>query len=108
ELVLRTMIAQSTFQSQQYDRKLQRERLQHLKERWLAMGWTAGGGIGELFAEAHAAAGDAAGAIDWYDVVLESATNDSSIRAFEQRSNLRVRAAWEKVEAAQHAHTQLS
>jgi hypothetical protein len=106
KLVLRTMIAQSTFQ--QYDRKLQRERLQHLKERWLAMKWTPGNGIGELFAEAHAAAGDVSGAIDWYDIVVESATGDCSIRAFEQRSNLRVRAAWDRVEAARKAQAALS
>jgi hypothetical protein len=101
DLVLRTLIAQSTFQ--QYDRAIQRQRLQHLKERWVAMRWPAGNGIGELFAEAHAAAGDVAGAIAWYDVVLGSATGDSSIRAFEQRSNLRVRAAWDKVASARDA-----
>ena len=76
---------------------------QRLKDRWLAMGWTAGNGIGELFAEAHAAAGDIAEAIGWYDVVLGSATGDCSIRAFEQRSNLRVRVAWDKVDAAREA-----
>jgi CHAT domain-containing protein len=103
KLVLRTLIAQSTFQ--QYDRTLQRQRLQRLKERWLAMRWTVGKGIGELFAEAHAAAGDTAGAIDWYDEVLASATGDGSIRAFEQRSNLRVRAAWDKVDAARNAQS---
>ena len=67
------------------------------------MRWPAGDGIGELFAEAHAAAGDVAGAIAWYDTVLSSATSDSSIRAFEQRSNLRVRQAWNKVAAARQA-----
>jgi CHAT domain-containing protein len=101
KLVLRTLIAQSTFQ--QYDRTIQRQRLEHLKEQWVAMRWTAGNRIGELFAEAHAAAGDVAGAIAWYDVVLGSATGDGSIRAFEQRSNLRVRAAWDKVAAARDA-----
>jgi hypothetical protein len=106
KLVLRTMIAQSTFQ--QYDRKLQRERLRHLRERWVAMKWTTGGGVGDLFAEAHAAAGDVSGAIDWYDVVLASATGDGSIRAFEQRSNLRVRAAWDRVEAARKSVAEVS
>ena len=98
KLVLRTLIAQSTFQ--QYDPALQRQRLQRLRDRWLAMQWTAEDGIGELFAEAQAAAGDVAGAIGWYDVVLASTTGDCSIRAFEQRSNLRVRAAWRKVAGA--------
>ena len=101
--MLRTLIAQSTFQSDQYPPPLQRNRLQFLKERWRTMGWKADGGIGELFAEAHTAAGDIAGAIGWYDVVLDAATGDCSIRAFEQRSNLRVRAAWDKVNAAQEA-----
>jgi CHAT domain-containing protein len=101
ELVLRTLIAQSTFQ--QYDRTIQRQCLSRLKDRWLAMGWTAGNGIGELFAEAHAAVGDIAEAIGWYDVVLGSATGDCSIRAYEQRSNLRVRTAWDQVAAAREA-----
>jgi hypothetical protein len=101
KLVLRTLIAQSTFQ--QYDRTIQRQRLLRLKDRWLAMGWTAGNGIGELFAEAHAATGDIAEAISWYDVVLGSTTGDCSIHAYEQRSNLRVRAAWDKVDAAREA-----
>ncbi|MEO8259426.1 MAG: CHAT domain-containing protein [Acidobacteriota bacterium] len=101
ELVLRTLIAQSTFQ--QYDRTIQRQRLARLKDRWLAMGWTAGHGIGELFAEAHAAVGDIAEAIGWYDVVLGSATGDCSIRAYEQRSNLRVRTAWDQLAAAREA-----
>ena len=51
------------------------------------MGWTAGNGIGELFAEAHAAAGDIAGAIDWYDVVLAIGDRrllDPGVRAAEQ------------------------
>ena len=101
KVVLQTLIAQSTFQ--QYDRGIQLQRLRHLKDRWAAMRWPAGDGIGELFAEAHAAAGDVPGAIAWYDTVLSSATSDSSIRAFEQRSNLRVRQAWNKVAAARQA-----
>jgi hypothetical protein len=104
KLVLRTIIAQCTFQrNHSYTPAQQRERLQHLKERWLAMGWTAGNGVGELFAEAHAAADDIPGAIAWYDVVVESAAGDCSIRVFEQRSNLRIRAAAASVDAAQQA-----
>jgi CHAT domain-containing protein len=101
KLVLRTLIAQSTFQ--QYDAAVQQQRLQHLKERWAALRWPPDDGVGELFAQAHAAAGDTVGAIAWYDAVLRSATGDCSIRAFEQRSNLRVRAAWDKVAAARGA-----
>jgi hypothetical protein len=76
------------------------QRLERLKARWLKLGWTTGNGVGELFAEAHAAAGDVSGAIRWYDAVLASTTGDCSIRAYEQRSNLRVRDAWAKVDAA--------
>ena len=105
KIVLQTLIAESTFQ--QCDRGIQLQRLQHLRDRWVAMQWSAHDGIGELFAEAHAAAGDVSGAIAWYDVVLSSATGDSSIRAFEQRSNLRVRAASDKVVAARQAQREV-
>ena len=104
KLVLRTIVAQCTYQRDHpYTAAQQRQRLQHLKERWLAMRWTAGQGIGELFAEAHAAAEDLAGAIAWYDVVIDASSGDCSIRAFEQRSNLRIRAAAAAVDAAQQA-----
>jgi CHAT domain-containing protein len=99
ELALRTLIAESTYQ-QKYEPAIQLQRLERLKARWLKLGWTTGQGIGELFADAHAAAGDMAGAIRWYDAVLASATGDVSVRAYEQRSNLRVRDAWAKVDNA--------
>jgi hypothetical protein len=102
ELALRTLIVESTYQKR-YEPAVQLQRLERLKARWLKMGWPAGKGIGELFAEAHAAAGDLPGAIAWYDLALGSATGDASIQAFEQRSNLRVRYAWASVESAQRA-----
>ena len=101
-LALGTLIVESTYQKK-YEPAVQLQRLERLKARWLKMGWSAGKGIGELFAEAHAAAGDLPGAIAWYDIVVGSATGDVSIQAFEQRSNLRVRDAWAAVESAQRA-----
>src|SRR5206468_1737067 len=67
--------------------------------------WAAYQCYGDLFAEAHAAAGEVSGAIRWYDAVLASTTGDCSIRAYEQRSNLRVRDAWAKVDAARRQAT---
>ena len=101
-LALRTLNVESTFQKK-YAPLVQLERLERLKARWLKLGWTVDDGVGELFAEAHAAAGDLDGAIGWYDAVLESTTGDCSIKAFEQRSNLRARQAWSKVEASKRA-----
>ena len=102
KLALRTLNVESTYQKK-YEPAVQLQRLEGLKARWLKMGWPAGQGIGELFAEAHAAASDLPGAIAWYDVALGSAAGDASIQAFEQRSNLRVREAWAGVERAQRA-----
>lgn len=102
KLALNTLVVESTYQKR-YPPSVQLVRLERLKTRWLTLGWPPGQGIGELFAEAHAAAGDIPGAIAWYDVVLGSATGDASILAFEQRSNLRVRQAWASVQAAQQA-----
>jgi hypothetical protein len=65
------------------------------------MKWPVGDRIGELFADAYAAVGELREAIKWYDAVLESEAGNISVRAFEQRSNLRIRLAWEAVAEAE-------
>jgi CHAT domain-containing protein len=95
KLALRTLIVESTFQRELHAASTQRERLHNLKERWQAMKWTIGERVGELFAEAYGAVGDLPEAIRWYDAVLESEVGDISVRAFEQRCNLRIRLKWE-------------
>jgi CHAT domain-containing protein len=97
KLALRTLIVESTYQREAHPQSRQRERLHNLQQRWQAMKWTVGDGVGELFADAYAAVGDLREAIRWYDAVVESAADNVSVWAFEQRSNLRIRVEWEAV-----------
>jgi CHAT domain-containing protein len=108
KLALRTLTVESTYQQQLHPSSHQRQRLEHLQQRWQAMKWTVGNRVGELFAEAFAAVGDLSAAIRWYDVVLASEVGDFSVRAFENRSNFRIRVAWEAVEAELRAQLDTS
>lgn len=98
KLVLKMLAVESTFQ--QKGPEIQRPRLVRLEARWKKMKWPVSFGVGELFAAAWAAAGDLDEAIRWYDQVLQAGDGRISVRAFEQRSNLRIRTAWRAVELA--------
>ena len=95
---LETLYVQSTFQG--YAAAYQLRRIRNLEARWEKMGWNASGDIAELFASAYKAAGNLPDAIRWYETTIAAGDETTSFRALEQRSNLRIRDAYDRAHAA--------
>ncbi len=106
KLALETLRVQTQFQH--YTPSYQLERVELVKKRWTEMKWSASGGVAELFAQAYAAAGDASSAIEWYGKAIEVNDGNVSLKALEQRGNLRVRQAWRAVEKARDRRERLT
>jgi tetratricopeptide (TPR) repeat protein len=66
-------------------------------EQRLGNAWQHLGEVAEMFGCAWAETGELARAIAWYERAVAANNGGASLRATEQLSNLRVRAAWEKV-----------
>ena len=106
KLALETLVVQRTYQG--YEAKYQLTRVRGLEKRWREAGWSATDGVAELFARVYASVGELQPAIDWYTRAVEVTAGDVSLRALEQRSNLRVRKAWETLDAAARGRSRVA
>ena len=61
--------------------------------------WATLGTVAEAFANAYVAAGNIEKAIAWYERAIAAPDGQASLRAVEQLGNLKVRLAWNSVQA---------
>jgi hypothetical protein len=97
-LALETLIVRKTYQG--HDDAPLLKSVGFLEGRYREANWTAGDGVGELFARIYAALNDFESAIRWYDEAIAVSNGNTSLKAIEQRANLRARQAWARVDAA--------
>ena len=95
-LALQTLAVESTFQGKSAED--QRAKIRHLEARFEVQ-WGSIGAVAEAFGVAWTAARDSARAIGWYERAMAANDGSASIKAAEQLGNLRVRLAWEAVDA---------
>ena len=105
KLALETIAVQTKFQH--FKPQAQLERVFSL-EKQFGPKWGKNGSVAELFGVAHAAARDLEGAIRWYEQAVNAEDGTASLKAAEQLANIRVRLAWETVEAAQKERDQMA
>ena len=103
-LALETLIVQSTFQGRNAADQVGRVR--SLEQRWEKMGWPPSSDIADLFARAHAAAGNLPNALRWYEKAIAAADGNISFHILEQVSNLRIRCALDSARSAQVEYDQ--
>jgi hypothetical protein len=80
----------------------QRAKIRHLEARF-GPRWGGIGAVAEAFGVACTAAGDTAAAIEWYQRAVQANDASASMKAAEQLGNMRVRQAWDGVDAARNA-----
>jgi tetratricopeptide (TPR) repeat protein len=111
-LALETLAIKSEFQKpaapdQRASRQAnQRAKIRHLEARFGGR-WGGIGAVAEAFGVACNATGDTAAAIEWYQRAVEANDASASMKASEQLGNMRVRRAWDGVDAARNARDKL-
>jgi tetratricopeptide (TPR) repeat protein/triacylglycerol esterase/lipase EstA (alpha/beta hydrolase family) len=96
-LALQTLAVESKYQ--RAPKETQVAKIGNLETRFAAI-WGGSGEVADAYGAAWAEAGERDAAIRWYDRALAANDGGASIKAAEQLGNLRVRVAWEKVDAA--------
>jgi len=110
QLALETLEVRSNFQNA--DSRDQQAKIRYLEARFEKV-WGHVGSVAEAFGKAWAAADHRANAVKWYESALRAGDGSATIKATEQLSNLRARAAWESVRdhpedgAAKAAHKEI-